>query len=120
MNMYILDDAGDPVEVVDPHVWAVWMKSADRQVALTKVEDVEVSTVFLGIDHNFRGNGFPILYETMVFTGKDTGQMDRYRTTDEAKVGHNLIVRAVQTQQEMAQLVTIDALAGIVVRLRRI
>lgn len=47
--------------------WARWMEDADRCVWRTRVGDWEVSTVFLGLDHCFIGDGPPILFETMVF-----------------------------------------------------
>jgi hypothetical protein len=31
-----------------------------------------VSTVFLGVNHNFGGGGAPILWETMVFSGGES------------------------------------------------
>jgi hypothetical protein len=46
-----------------------------------------VSTVFLGIDHNF-GNGPPLLFETMVFGGEYDGYCKRYSTWEEAEGGH--------------------------------
>jgi hypothetical protein len=38
-----------------------------RRVALTRIGPFEVSTVFLGIDHNFRMDGPPMIFETMTF-----------------------------------------------------
>lgn len=55
-----------------------------------------VSTVFLGINHNFYGKK-PILFETMIFDYKNADGDDiyseRYSTWDEAKAGHE---RAIQ------------------------
>ncbi len=48
--------------------WAQWFEAADRLVAKTEVGDVRISTVFLGLDHNF-GEGDPLLFETMIFGG---------------------------------------------------
>ena len=39
-----------------------------------------VSTVFLGMDHNWRREGPPILFETMVFGGRYAGLQLRYAT----------------------------------------
>ena len=78
--------------------WGEWFEKADRQVALTELEGVRVSTIFLGIDHSF-GNGKPILFETMVFGKDKDGKCDyrdqeceRYTTRDEAIKGHNKMV----------------------------
>lgn len=58
---------------------------------------VEVSTVFLAIDHSFDGSG-PILYETMVFGGPPEAAdfQARYRTRAEAEVGHANVCEAVR------------------------
>ena len=42
--------------------WAKWFESGDkaRRVALTEFDRGNVSTVFLGIDHRFGGDGEPI------------------------------------------------------------
>jgi hypothetical protein len=47
--------------------WAGWYETADRIVGRTTIGDWWISTVFLGVDHNFAGRGAPLLYETMVF-----------------------------------------------------
>lgn len=47
-----------------------------------------VSTVWLGLNHNFFG-GVPLIFETMVFPGNE---MDRYTTLEQAKVGHTFMV----------------------------
>lgn len=86
---YILDGHA-PVKVADVLTWAKWFETADRRVARTALaKDVEVSTVFLGIDYSPFSPGFPpILFETMVFGGKHDGDMRRYATWDEAEIGH--------------------------------
>lgn len=55
-------------------------------------EDIEVSTVFLGINHAYNDNIEPILFETMVFGGKHDEFMMRYKTWDEAIDGHKRTV----------------------------
>lgn len=68
----------------------------NRTVEKTKIKkDVEVSTVFLGLNHNYFKQGPPILFETMVFGGKHDGYMNRYATWDEAKAGHKEIVEMI-------------------------
>ena len=54
----------------------------------TRVGRVQVSTVWLGLDHRF-GEGPPIIFETMVFGGVDDGEMERYCTEAEARAGHD-------------------------------
>lgn len=52
-----------------------------------------VSTVWLGIDHNF-GFGPPLIFETMVFSGPEVLDMARYHTEEEAVAGHWRVVGA--------------------------
>lgn len=71
--------------------WATWFEKADRVVSKTQVGDVEVSTVFIGLDHSFGGSK-PLLFETMVFGGKHDQDVQRYGTWEEAELGHNAMV----------------------------
>lgn len=80
------------VKEEDLLIWARWFGTANRVVKQTEVaKGVEVSTVFLGLDHNFRG-GDPILFETMIFGGARDQEQERYHTWDEAAEGHERIV----------------------------
>ncbi len=55
-----------------------------RPAVFDEVEGYELSTVFLGIDHEF-GSKTPVLCETMIFgKGKGEGYQTRCRTWDEA------------------------------------
>jgi hypothetical protein len=62
-----------------------------------------VSTVWLGSNHDFYGEGNPIIFETMIFECKN-GEvnysdlyMDRYCTEDEAIAGHLKAVELAKT-----------------------
>jgi len=85
---YILNDAGEPEACPDLITWARWYERAERRIASNYVGDVLVSTVFLGLDHSFGVERGPILFETMIFGGPEDGYQERYRTKDEAIVGH--------------------------------
>jgi len=65
---------------------------AHRRVALDRLGDTEISTVFLIADHSFREDGFPILFETLVMGGPEDGEMTRYATWYEAEEGHRATV----------------------------
>ena len=93
--MYIL--RGHDVEhTTDVRAWEKMFKNTKtRQVAESKTNDVWVSTVFLGFDHNW-GDGPPLLFETMVFGGKLDQEQKRYSTWDEAVRGHAAIVERVR------------------------
>lgn len=95
---YILDEDGQPSRCDDIHKWAAWHRSnQDRvQMACHRVNrpnclsgaPVIVSTVFLPFDHNFSGQGDPVLWETVVFGGKLNRDGERYQSTTEALDGH--------------------------------
>ncbi len=57
-------------------------------------EEVQVSTVFLHMDHSFNG-GPPLLFETMVFGGLHDNHQVRYTSWEEAEIGHNEICQMV-------------------------
>ena len=82
--------------------WAEWMERAieaqpDRHIVQkTTIGDHEVSTVFLGLDHNW-GSGPPLLWETMVFPECD--ECDRYSTLAEARAGHQAMCRKVLREE---------------------
>lgn len=88
---YILKDK-KVVACHDLLEWAKWFETADRHVADENVGKYRISTVFLGIDHNFLG-GEPILFETMVFSDDEDGDEERYSTWEEAEKGHKKMVK---------------------------
>src|SRR5882724_8255427 len=87
-DKYILD-GHTPVKC-DLVTWAEQFESVDdRRVAYDELSaEVNVSTVFLGLDHRFGRDGPPILFETMIFGGPHDEYQERYSTWDEAVAGH--------------------------------
>lgn len=75
-----------------------------ERVGLDHVEidglTVEVSTVFLVINHQFAPDLPPLLFETMLFTGDPNHEfdmwLDRYTTEEQAKAGHAAIVEGLR------------------------
>lgn len=65
-----------------------------KVVDVTTINDVTISTVWLGINHNY-GEGAPVIFETLVFGGTHDGSMERYNTEDEALEGHEAMVNFV-------------------------
>jgi hypothetical protein len=63
----------------------------ERRIARTEVPQppVEVSTVFLSLDHRHGTEGPPILFETMIFGGPYDQDCTRYATKAEAQQGHD-------------------------------
>ena len=94
---YILEGK-EPKLVKNLFEWAQWMQTGDRIVAKTKRKDVEVSTVFLGLDPRFFTGGKPLLFETMVFGCKFNLEQERYHTRNEAEEGHQRMVAKVFKQ----------------------
>lgn len=57
--------------------WARWFeKPKNKRVKLTKVGPWQVSTIFMGLDHNFSMKGAPVLFETMIFASPGDPKMD--------------------------------------------
>jgi len=67
--------------------WGRWMISANRCVARSEIGCLTVSTVFLGVDHNWFG-GAPLLFETMIFDDIDDAYQVRCSTWAEAEEMH--------------------------------
>jgi hypothetical protein len=73
----------------------MWMETADRIVCQTEIPGGIVSTVFLGLDHQF-GSGPPLLFETLVLM--DAEEHDCWRTSTwlEAEAQHAAAVEEFQ------------------------
>lgn len=130
IGQYILDDHGNPMPATGLLQWGRWLEENDCRVALTEFACLphgphpngtdpplgtpgrgpvragkrwatgRVSTVFLGLDHNFWRRpeddplGYkPILWETMVFGGSLDGEQRRYTSREEALKGHRALVK---------------------------
>ncbi len=97
---------------------AIWMETADCRVACDEIDGIVVSTVFLGLDHNFfgnlDGNSDPLLFETMIFAGNwDGEEMRRYFTWEEAEAGHREMVAEVIKHQQTANSKTDEILSSL-------
>lgn len=88
-EFYILA-SDNTLRAVDLHDWATWFEEnhTRRQLARSAVPHGRVSTVFLGLDHNFDPAGPPLVFETMVFGGPHDQYQRRYATYGEAMAGH--------------------------------
>jgi hypothetical protein len=111
----VYDRHGRPIDT------ATWeQKLADEEyrfVAQHWVRGWKVSTVWLGLDHNFGGGGPPLIFETMIFApadvtvGRDNAvrralpvpadldqYQERYPTEAAAQAGHDRALAAVVAQ----------------------
>ncbi len=82
----------------DIREWAKWMQDHESRILQQEdVGDARVSTVFLGVDHDFAGTGRAVLWETMIFGGPLDGEQWRYSSRQEAVVGHvDAVTKAIQ------------------------
>ena len=93
LGLYTLNGK-TPEPCNDTVKWAAWFHNADRTVKKTKIDDVEVSTVFIGVDSNLTDG--PFLFETMIFGGDRDGEMWRSKTWEESEELHDKIVKEVE------------------------
>lgn len=114
MRHYILNEKKEAV-LSDLMTWAKSFERIDRKVAHTKLKKVFISTVFLGLDHNFFEEGPPLIFETMVFKNEiketeigeelfefhDDLEQERYSTWDEAIAGHKKWVKVYKRKENL-------------------
>lgn len=94
MKCYILTKDHEIIEEPNVAYFGRWFEDLkNRKVKQAEVGPYFVSTIFLGIDHNWSKQGPPRLFETMVFPGKSSRDLycERYTTWDEAVKGHDRI-----------------------------
>lgn len=113
-RFFILDDDGKVVPITDINEWGAWFGTHDRVVKQTRVLGVWVSTVFLGLNHNFYDNSEPLIFETMIFGGAEDQYQDRYSTREQAEEGHKRAVRlAIKTLPKSLWIFIKDKFSGI-------
>lgn len=100
--MYYILKNKIPVPCRNLKEWGEYMFKRDRVIEKTTYKDINVSTVFLGLDHNttiadtFNLKEYkPILFETMVFGGELDEKQIRYATYGQAKIGHFEVLEEV-------------------------
>lgn len=88
-------------------LWGEWSAMTDRTVKKTWVGEVEISTVFIGVDG---GLGCRCLFETIAFgtkkdvcLGKIILYQERYETWEEAVAGHRRVVRRIKSREKRKQ-----------------
>jgi hypothetical protein len=63
----VLNESGEVVPAATLMEWAIFMEGPQRAITLDKFGDYRVSTVFLGLNHQFMPQAPPLWFETMVF-----------------------------------------------------
>jgi hypothetical protein len=100
-DKYILDENDNPIPEPDLMKWAKSFQKGSRLVAKDEIGDVLISTVFLGLDHNFGQSGPPILWETIVFGGAHDQDCDRCAgTRADAMAMHGRMLAKVAGSEE--------------------
>jgi hypothetical protein len=88
---YTLDNNNKPIAAASITEAAKWLdENLERKVVKQDyVDDVWVSTVFLGLDHAWpKDDVTPVLWETMIFGGEHDQYQDRYTSHEDALEGH--------------------------------
>ena len=73
-GQYIMDESGKiPIPARGMTEWGSFFESANRRIKVTEFnclpKKVEVSTVFLALDHSFTSGADPVVFETRTNTG---------------------------------------------------
>lgn len=99
-RLYILVDR-IPEKAKSWEEYCLFMEKNDNViVAKTQAGEIEVSTIFLGVDHSsYYQNSTPILFETMIFGWNDDSYKERYSTWSEAEVGHKRAVELIESKK---------------------
>ena len=89
--------------------WVDMIEDEDyRRVASTKIGSFWISTVWLGLDHNWDPDGPPAIFETMIFDQSDRPFHDlecrRYSTEEQALLGHDNMVAYVGSLEKYADV----------------
>ena len=118
---YIREPDGTIRTTEDSLEWAKWFQTANRRICLDVIplrslflrilrllfflptRGGYLSTVFLGIDHNFSYEGPPILFETMAFD-IDIDVESRWATENEARIGHGVILQMLQAKRARGEI----------------
>lgn len=85
------DRAGRPMtgdEYAEAKYETMEYRRIGQDIVIVGDEPCNVSTVWLGIDHNWMGRGLPIIFETMIFGGPYDQAQERYATELAAQEGH--------------------------------
>lgn len=89
--------------------WVQLFDMENRRLGYTRIWGdlvIEVSTVWLGLDHRYSQNGPPLIFETMIFGGDQDGETARYSTQEDAIRGHNEIVSELLAKMPGARVET--------------
>jgi len=90
ISCFILDSNFEVIPV-GIRQWRTFFDSPMRRIGDTYINDIRISTIFIGLDNN--------IFETIVFYNDEEGTEDvetRYGTYIKALVGHNDICNSIR------------------------
>lgn len=106
MSDYYILDGRTPVPSDLAAASALLGDVTKRCVAQTKLPNgVNVSTIFLVLNHSLYERGPPMLFETMIFGGPHDQHQKRYATWAEAERGHAAAVELAGAARPRLRLV---------------
>lgn len=97
---YRLDENNNAIPCT-PLEWAeqleIKIRNHGRHIGDNTVNGKRISTIWIGMNHNWHGDSPPLLFETMIFEGDDFHYIycQRYSTWQEAEEGHKKAVQWV-------------------------
>jgi hypothetical protein len=97
-GLFYYDRDGQPITMEE---WAEKFEAMEYKVVRqTRVGNMEVSTIWLGLDHGFGfvANQPPLIFETMIFGGDHDSDQWRFYTETEARAHHKMIVRELRKE----------------------
>lgn len=98
--MLYYDKAGKPLTLRE---WAVLFEDMEyRRIGYDEFANgAHVSTVWLGLDHNWFPGGPPLIFKSMVFDGVHDQEMIRYSTEVQAIQGHDQLCARVRDAEAL-------------------
>ena len=106
MNSHYITVRGIPTAIDDIEEWGRFMASEKKLNLENQVKGVFVSTVFLGVNHQFE-DGPPLFWETMLFN--EVGESiynfcRRYESEREAILGHFRTMALLYLGEDISKL----------------
>ena len=93
--MWYILKRGEPIKAKSSKHYHYWSSNSKYKcVKQEHIDDIFISTVFLGLDHSL-GSNIPVLWETMIFGGEHDQYQERYTSYKDAFEGHQLALNVV-------------------------
>lgn len=111
-QQFVILDEDERVQIVTLNEWANWMGEHRKERILERdeIDGYLVSTIFLGLDHQWVPDGRPLYWETMIFNPPDDPKelgdnifMERYSTAKEARAGHAAAIAWLKKRKRQAK-----------------